>query len=78
MSGDVFKKAVEEASALSPAERDEIGALILLEIQDEVRWSKTFAKSQEALSKMAADALRDMDAGETQPMNLKEPKDLAS
>ena len=52
-----LQEAFEKAAAL-PLERQEtIAAVVLEEIEAEDRWQRSFAQSQDVLSKLAAEAL---------------------
>jgi hypothetical protein len=58
-----LKEAFDKAAALPPDRQDAIAAIMLEEMAVEDRWQKSFARSQDALSKLAANAL-DEDAQE--------------
>ncbi|MGA3116913.1 MAG: hypothetical protein ABSF90_21040 [Syntrophobacteraceae bacterium] len=47
---EVLKKAFDAASSLPPERRDALAKLLLAEIEDEKRWDKAFAKSQDKLA----------------------------
>jgi hypothetical protein len=79
MTGDVFKKAIEKASELNPVQQDEIGSIILLELEDEARWTSAFGSNQPALEKMAEQAIKEFRAGQARPMpGDSSTEDLAS
>jgi hypothetical protein len=64
-----LREAFEKAAAL-PSERQEaIAAVVLEEIEAEDRWQRSFARSQEALSKLAAEAIAEDAQGRTLPMD---------
>ena len=63
----LLEKAVEQASALPKAKQEAIGALILEEIASESRWDAQFAGSQDALAKLAGEALAEFNEGKTLP-----------
>ncbi len=42
--------------------------MILEKIEDEVKWDETFAKSQDVLAQLAADAMAEYKAGKTQEL----------
>lgn len=44
--------------------------MILEELEDEVRWDATFAKSQDILTKLAGEAMAEYRAGKTQELDL--------
>jgi hypothetical protein len=66
----LFDKAIEAARKLPADEREALGAIILEEIADEARWAKTFAESQEVLDRLAEEALDELRAGRTEPLDL--------
>ena len=67
-------KAVKAVRKLPPERQDEIGAIILEELVDEERWAKSFAASQDALAKLADEALADRKAGRTTPLEFSRKK----
>lgn len=52
----LMERALEEVRKLSPTDQDAIASIILEEIQDEDLWDATFARSQDKLARMAANA----------------------
>ncbi|MGH8470512.1 MAG: hypothetical protein ACREVY_16560 [Gammaproteobacteria bacterium] len=65
----LFERAVKKVEALPDREQDAIAALILEELEDETRWDKTFACTQEALAKLAAEAMAEDRAGKTEALD---------
>lgn len=63
----LLDKAVSEAAKLPEPEQDALAAILLTEIESERRWSDSFAKSQDALAELAAEALAEHAAGKTKP-----------
>jgi hypothetical protein len=61
--------AVKKVKTLPDSEQDAIAALILEEIEDEVRWDKTFARTQDVLAKLAAEAMAEDHAGKTEALD---------
>ena len=55
--------AIAKLAALPPDEQDRVGNWLLEELRDEDHWNRQFAASQEALSKLAAEAQADRAAG---------------
>ena len=49
--------AIAKLATLPPEEQDCVGNWLLEELRDEERWNRQFAGSQDALSKLAAEAL---------------------
>ncbi len=50
---ELMKKLIERVSGLPEKEQDAIASVILEELEDEVRWQETFARSGDALSRLA-------------------------
>ena len=61
--------AVAEAAKLPPGEQDILAAILVEEIASENRWSQSFAKSEQALESLAAEALAEFKAGKTKPLD---------
>lgn len=64
----LLKKALSEIAKLPEPEQDVLAAILLEEIQSEQAWSESFARSQDALAKLAEEALVEHAAGHTQPL----------
>jgi hypothetical protein len=56
-------------STLPPDEQDRVGNWLLEELRDEEHWNRQFASSQDALSKLAAEALAEHAAGRATPLD---------
>lgn len=67
----LLERAFTEASKLPETEQDAVASLLLAELESERRWTHTFASSQDEMSRLADEALREFEAGETLPMDLK-------
>ena len=63
---ELLKEAFAKASELPPDEQDAFARLLLEELESEVRWADAFARSQDALAKMADEALAEYLAGDTE------------
>lgn len=61
--------AIARLATLPPEEQDRVGLWLLDELRDEDRWARQFAASQDALSKLAAEARADTAAGRTTPLD---------
>jgi hypothetical protein len=70
--GKLLEQAVAEASKLPEAEQEVVGAWILAELESERRWDELFARSPDLLSELAAEAIREDEAGLTQPLDPEE------
>jgi hypothetical protein len=66
----LLERAFAAASKLPELEQDAVAALLLAELEAERRWTETFAASQEQLSALADEALREFEAGDTRAMDL--------
>ena len=64
----LLKEVLAKLSKLSPERQDELAAWLLAEMEDEARWDKSFAASQDALEKLAEEALEEFKRGETRPL----------
>jgi hypothetical protein len=61
--------AFAKAAALPPERQETIAAILLEEIAVDDRWQQSFAQSQDALSKLAAEALDEDAQGRTLDMD---------
>lgn len=64
----LLKQALGEVAKLPAPEQDAVAALVLEELASEKRWSESFAKSQDALARLAEEALAEHAAGRTKPL----------
>ena len=64
----LLEKAPNEVAKLPPSEQAALAAILLDEIVSANRWGELFAQSQDALAKLAADALAEHRAGRTKPL----------
>ncbi len=64
----LLEKALNELAKLPASEQDAVAAILLEELASEQRWSKSFAKSQDSLAKLAEQALAEYAAGRTKPL----------
>lgn len=65
----LLEKAFAKASALPEDQQDALASLLLEEIEDEARWDAAFAGSQDLLASLAAEAMAEHRAGETQDLD---------
>ena len=68
----LLEKAFAEAQKLPPDEQEALAQWILDELMSERRWTEAFESSQDALAKLADEALSEHRAGRTRPLNLDE------
>ena len=66
----LLKKAFERASGLPEEEQDALAAILLEEMADEQRWAKAFEGSKMALDKLAQEALKELQDGQTTPLDF--------
>lgn len=67
--GKVLQQALAELTKLPETEQDAVGAWILAELESERRWDELFARSPDLLAEMADDAIREDEAGLTEPLD---------
>lgn len=65
----LLERAFQEASKLAPEDQDVLANRLLAEIADEQQWDRLFAKSQDQLERLADEALREHEAGLTEPLD---------
>lgn len=65
----LLERAVEKARKLPDPEQDAIAAIILEELEDEARWEEAFARSRDALAKLAQEAMLEDRAGKTKELD---------
>lgn len=66
---ELLERAIARLQALSESEQNAIASVILEEIEDERRWDDAFSRSPDILAKLAASAMAEYHAGETQELN---------
>ena len=64
-----LERAFEAASRLPRREQEELAAAILDEIEAERHWEASLASSQDALKRLADEALAEHRAGESEPLD---------
>ena len=67
--GKVLQQALTELTKLPEPEQDAVGAWILAELESERRWDDLFARSSDLLAEMADEAIREDQAGLTEPLD---------
>ena len=68
----LLSKAFEKAKNLPEGIQDEIAAILLEDIEGELKWDDTLKKSNEKLEKMASKALDNFRAGRTKKKGFDE------
>jgi histidinol-phosphate/aromatic aminotransferase/cobyric acid decarboxylase-like protein len=64
-----LQKAFEAASRLPDPDQDELAVAILEELEADERWEAAFAGSQDALERLADEALEEHRTGRTEPLD---------
>jgi hypothetical protein len=65
---ELLERAIAKVKGLPATEQDAIAAMILEELEDERQWDDAFARSQDALAKLAGVAMQEYRSGETQEL----------
>ncbi len=66
---ELLEQAISRIKTLAANEQDAMAAMILEELDDEMRWDTTFTNSQDALAKLASEAMSEYRAGKTQELH---------
>jgi hypothetical protein len=66
----LLERAFAEAAKLPEQEQDSLAAWLLEMLESDRRWDELFAKSEDALAKLADEALADFEAGRTEELNI--------
>ena len=66
---ELLEQAIARLQTLPESEQDVIASIILEEIEDERRWNEAFSRSPDILAKLAASAMAEYHAGETQELD---------
>jgi hypothetical protein len=66
---ELLERAISRLQALPESEQNAIASIILEEIEDERHWDDSFSRSPDILAKLAASAMAEYHAGETQELN---------
>lgn len=66
---ELLERALNRLQTLSEREQDAIATLILEELEEEQSWDASFASSPDLLAKMAAVAMAEYHAGQTQELD---------
>lgn len=64
-----LEQVIAKLKTLPAREQDAIAALIIEELEDEALWDRAFEQSQDALAKLAAEAMAEDRAGKTQELD---------
>lgn len=66
---ELLEKAIAKLKTLPAREQDVIATMILEELEDEIRWDEAFSRSHDALGLLAAEAMAEYHAGETEELD---------
>ena len=66
---ELLERAIATLQTLPESEQNAIAAMILAEIEDDRRWDESFSRSPNILAKLAASAMAEYRAGETQELD---------
>lgn len=66
---ELLEQAIAKLQTLSENEQNAIASIILEELEDEQRWDESFSRSPDILAKLAASAMAEYHAGETQELD---------
>lgn len=66
---ELLSRAIALLQALPESEQDAMAAMIMEEIEDEQRWDESFSRSPNILEKLAASAMAEYSAGQTQELD---------
>ena len=64
---ELLENALREVAKLPPSDQDAVAAIQLEELASEQKWTVLFEKSQDALAKLAEEALVEHCAEKTKP-----------
>ena len=65
----LFVQAINRVKTLSDNEQNAIATLILEEIDDDFRWDKSFASSQDVLAMLAEEAAEEINTGKSEVLD---------
>ncbi|GET42634.1 hypothetical protein [Microseira wollei] len=66
---ELLERAIAKLKTLSSSEQDAIAAMILEELEDDLRWDEAFSRSPDTLAKLATTAMAEYHAGKTQELD---------
>lgn len=66
----LLEKAFEEASKLPELEQNALAKQLLNELTAEKKWEKAFAGSEDILSSLADEAVKEHKQGKTKPLDI--------
>lgn len=66
---ELLEQVITKLKTLPATEQDAIASMILEELEDELRWDKSFSHSPDTLAQLAALAIAEYHAGKTQELD---------
>lgn len=66
----LLQEAVQKATALPEEQQNALASILLEEMESERRWQESFARSTDALDKLAEEALEEHRQGKTRDLNV--------
>ena len=66
---ELLEQAITKLKTLPVSEQNAIAVMILEELEDDVKWDQAFARSEDSLEKLAAAAMAEYRAGQTQELD---------
>ena len=66
---ELLERAIARLQTLPESEQNAIASIILEEIEDERLWDESFSRSPNVLAELAASAMAEYHAGETQELD---------
>ena len=65
---DLLERTITKLRDLSVEQQDAIAMIILEELEDDSKWERSFASSQNVLAKLAEEAMLEYRAGKTEEL----------
>ncbi len=66
---ELLEQVITQLKTLPESEQDIIATMVLEELEDDMKWEKAFARSEDILAKLAAEAMSEYRAGNTQELD---------
>jgi hypothetical protein len=66
---ELLEQVITKLKTLPESEQDSLAAIILEELEDDIKWEKAFASSEDMLTRLATEAMEEYRAGKTQELN---------
>jgi hypothetical protein len=66
---ELLEQAITKLKTLPENEQDSLAAIILEELEDDIKWEKAFAGSEDMLARLATEAMAEYRTGQTQELD---------